>query len=229
MSSAGSAPSTTPSCGSMPCFSTSSSAAAPRPRRRAPARSPAAAASPVCSGRAWLKTVTLVTAPPFARRPRGPPARPRDRARRSRRTSRGSPPARAGPRTRSRARTAPSSRAANAPTPTSASRRSSASRTTPPFPTRSRPDLELRLDHREQIEPGRGGAHHRGQHLGQRDERDVGHDQVGRVRQLARIERAGVAALDDRHTSVVPQPPVELAVGHVEAITRRRRAGAGSR
>ena len=34
--------------------------------------------------------------------------------------------------------------------------------------------------------------------------------------QLARLERAGVAALEHRHARVLAEPPVELAVGDVE-------------
>ena len=99
-----------------------------------------------------------------------------------------------------------------------------------PCPTRSRPDLELRLDHGEAVEARRRCREHGRQHLRQRDERDVGHDQVRREGQLGRLERAGVAALDHGHPLVVAKPPVELAVGHVERDHgRRARAGAGSR
>ncbi len=78
------------------------------------------------------------------------------------------------------------------------------------------PHLELRLDHRQAVVPRRGHAEHGRQHLPQGDERDVDHDQVGRVRELVGLDRARVATLDHGHALVVAQPPVELAVGDVE-------------
>jgi hypothetical protein len=77
-------------------------------------------------------------------------------------------------------------------------------------------DLELRLDHRQAVEPLGSARQHGRQHLLQRDERDVHDDQVGRVRQLVAGDSAGVRALDHRHTGVAAQPPVELAVRDVE-------------
>ena len=76
--------------------------------------------------------------------------------------------------------------------------------------------LELRLDHRERVEALGGARQHGREHLAQRDEADVEHDQVGRVGQLRRLQRAGVGALDHRHPRVLAQRPVELAVGDVE-------------
>ena len=84
------------------------------------------------------------------------------------------------------------------------------------MPTPLAPDLELRLDHRQAVERGAAQRERRRQHLGQRDERDVDHDQVGSVRELAGAQRAGVAALDHGHPRIVAQPPVELAVRHVD-------------
>ena len=78
------------------------------------------------------------------------------------------------------------------------------------------PDLELGLDHRQAV-PALGRARERrGQSLAQRDERDVGDDEVGRVGQRAGLERARVHALDHRHARVVADLPVKLPVGHVE-------------
>ena len=52
------------------------------------------------------------------------------------------------------------------------------------------PDLELRLDHRQAVEPRRGARRARpGRTFAQRDERDVDDDQVGRVRELRRRRR----------------------------------------
>ena len=81
------------------------------------------------------------------------------------------------------------------------------------------PGLELRLDHRQRVEAlGRARQHGR-EHLAQRDEADVDHDQVGRVGQLRRLQRPRVDALDHRHPRVLAQRPVELAVGDVERDT----------
>ena len=92
------------------------------------------------------------------------------------------------------------------------------------------PDLELRLDHGQAVEPVRGRGQHGRQDLAQRDERDVDHDQVGTVRQLVERHRAGVGALDHGHARVLAQAVVELSVGHIERDhVPRRRAGAGSR
>ena len=92
------------------------------------------------------------------------------------------------------------------------------------------PDLELRLDHRQRVEAlGRAGEHGR-EHLAQRDERDVDDDQVRRVGQLRRLQRARVDALDHGHPRVLAQRPVELAVGDVERDDVLRAApAAGSR
>ena len=77
-------------------------------------------------------------------------------------------------------------------------------------------DLELGLDQGEQVEPLGRRAHHRGQHLGQRDERHVDHHQVGRLRQLSRLELPRVAPLDHGHPRVLAQPPAQLAVSYVQ-------------
>ena len=81
---------------------------------------------------------------------------------------------------------------------------------------RSPSHLELRFDEREAVESVGGTPQHRGQHLRQGDERDVDHDQVGRVGQPAGRQRPRVRSLDHRDPPVGSQPPVELAVGNVE-------------
>ena len=87
-----------------------------------------------------------------------------------------------------------------------------------------RAELELRLDQRQQLAPGRHAGRERRQHLGERDERDVGGHQAGLERQLGGVEVAGVAALDHLDPRVVAQAPVELAAGDVERDHPRRAA-----
>ena len=209
-------------------------------RRRATSTS-ACSAGPVSSGRGCDSTVTLPggsQAGHFAERGLEVAATAPSRAASAsqRNVSRlplgpGSPEDTA-PRT-----AAPSSRA-QAATARTAARRSASSRTTPPLPTRSRPGLELRLDHHEGVEARRGAGQQRGQHLAQRDEGEVGHDEVGRVGQVLRAQRARVRALEHRDTVVRAQAPVQLAVGDVDrddvrgaalqqAVGEASRGGAG--
>ena len=56
-------------------------------------------------------------------------------------------------------------------------------------------DLELRLDHCQAVVSDSGTGQDGRQHLRQRDERDIDHDQPGSVRKLVRNDTAGVAAL----------------------------------
>ena len=151
------------------------------------------------------------------------------RPRPARRTSRGCRPARAARTTRSRARTRRGARAAAA-TPSSASRRSAGSRTTPPLPTRSRPTSNCGLTITSASNRVRRARQHRRQHLRQRDERDVGDDQVRPVRQRAALERARVDPLEHRDARIVAQRQRQLPVGDVERDhVRGARAAAGSR
>ena len=109
------------------------------------------------------------------------------------------------------------------PTATSAARRAAGSRTTPPLPTRSRGDLELGLDEREHV-VGRGeAAEHGGQHLGEGDERDVHHREVGHDRKHCRLQRARVGALQHAHPRIAAQAVVELSITNVH---RDHRGGA---
>ena len=66
-------------------------------------------------------------------------------------------------------------------------------------------ELELRLDHRQDLAAGLDAGGDRGQDLGQRDERDVDRGQVGRERQVGGLEAAGVEALDHGHPRILSQ------------------------
>ena len=163
-------------------------------------------------------------APPFARRPRGPPARPRARHRRSIRSVSRFPagpgsPEEAKPRT-----DAPSSRTACWPTLTSAARLSSGVAHHAALADLLAGHLELGLDHGEHVEARRGSRHNGRKHLRQRDERHVGHDQVRCEGQLVSLQRAGVAPLEHGHALVVAKPPVKLAIGNVVGDHRGRAA-----
>ena len=190
----------------------------PRPARRATSSRIAGAVS---AGRRWVKTVA--TAARFI------PARPPARRRRGPRSARGRPasashtnvsrlpfgpgsPLEAKPRT-----AAPSSRAAASPTATSALRRAAGSRTTPPLPTAARPTSNCGLTIARQSYALRGAGEHGREHLGQRDERDIDHDQLGSVRERRR-EAASRAflPLEHRHARIGAQPKLQLAVGDIE-------------
>ena len=77
-------------------------------------------------------------------------------------------------------------------------------------------ELELRLDHRQDLAAGRQAAGDGGQHLGQRDEGDVDGRQVRPEGQVRRGERAGVDPLDHGHARILAHAQVDLAVGDVE-------------
>ena len=108
----------------------------------------------------------------------------------------------------------PASAAASA-TRSSASRRSPASRTTPPRDALA-PELELRLDQGQQLPARRQAVGDPRQDLGQRDEREVGGGHVRPERKGARLEPAGVEALEHGDALVLAKAPVELAVADVE-------------
>ena len=153
-------------------------------------------------------------------RPRGPAPRGRPRPRRARprparRTSRGCPSGPGRPEEAKPSTAAPCARALCA-TATSAARRSSGARTTPPLPTRPRPTSNCGLTIASASKRSAQQASTAGQDLGQRDEGDVGHHEVGRVGQVARRQRARVGALEHGDALVGAQRPVQLAVGDVE-------------
>ena len=141
------------------------------------------------------------------------PARPR--LGRARRSSRGCRPGRAGPTTRIPAPTRPASRAACA-TPTSAPRRASGSRTTPPLPTCPRPTSNCGLTSARQSNSGAAQASTAGSTLASEMKETSATTRSGREGQQRRVQGAGVHALDHRDPRVLAQPPVELAVGHVQ-------------
>ena len=107
----------------------------------------------------------------------------------------------------------------------------SGSRTTPPRPTRSRPASNCGLTIASAVEAlGAAHASTAGSTLRSEMKETSIDDQVGRVGQLRRLERAGVDALDHGHARVLAQRPVELAVGDVERDHVLGAApGAGSR
>ena len=86
----------------------------------------------------------------------------------------------------------------------------------PAAPDALGPELELRLDHRQQVEPLARAARDGAQQLRQRDERDVdGHE--GRLEgEHGLVEAARVYALHHGHAPVLPKLPVELAVADVD-------------
>ena len=185
----GSAPSTRPRARSSPCFSTSSRAAAPPRPPRAASSTTRRSAPAVCSGRAWVKTV-IDSGRSLTARPSAPP--PRGRSTAPSAAGLGQPDealavagrARAARRRRSRAPTGRARRARLAHARRAPSRRSSAERTTPPLPTRSRPTSNCGLT-RASSRSAAPRRDHRGEHLAERDEGHVGHDQV-RARRAAR-------------------------------------------
>jgi len=86
-----------------------------------------------------------------------------------------------------------------------------------PLPHLVAAGLELRLDERQAV-PALGGRVQQGrQHLRQRDEGDVGDDQLGPVGQLVRRQLARVPAFDHGHARVVAEPPLQLAVRDVDS------------
>ena len=58
---------------------------------------------------------------------------------------------------------------------------------------------------------------HRRQHLGQADERQVDHDQVGRVGKRRRLRRRAFTRSITVTRAILAQPPIELPVGDVHA------------
>ena len=90
-------------------------------------------------------------------------------------------------------------------------------------------ELELGLDHGQDVTAGRGGRGHAAQQARERDERDVGDRQRHRLRQDQAVRRVGVQArgvgpLHGHDPRVVPQRLRQLAAAHVESIDTRRAA-----
>ena len=102
------------------------------------------------------------------------------------------------------------------------------SRTTPPLPTWPRPASNWGLisgtHHPPRLQDGRGGR----QHQLERDERDVDHDQIDRLRQ--RFEQAHIGPLHDNDTFVIADTLMQLPVPDVDRVDlARHRAPAGHR
>ena len=77
-------------------------------------------------------------------------------------------------------------------------------------------DLELRLHHGNDIRVGRRASSQRGQHCGQRDERQVSDDGLNRAADRIRRELARIGPLDDDHPRIGPQRPGQLAVADID-------------
>ena len=89
--------------------------------------------------------------------------------------------------------------------------------------------LELRLDHRQQVGVRRAAqAVSAGQHQAQRDEGQVGDDEVDRAVDRLGRQGADVGALVDAHPLVGAQRPGELAVARRRRRRPRRRRGCSS-
>jgi hypothetical protein len=87
-----------------------------------------------------------------------------------------------------------------------------------------RPELELRLHHRQHLGPGREHLTHRGEHLAQTDEAHVDdHQRDGLGHHLAQSQ-ARVHALPREHPGVGPEALVELVMPHVHRPHPRRAA-----
>ena len=77
-------------------------------------------------------------------------------------------------------------------------------------------ELELRLDHRQQLAGRRQAGGHRGQDLRQRDEGDVDRREAGGEGKVGGQHLAGVEPLDHGHARVVAHRLGDLAVGDVD-------------
>ena len=212
--------------------------ASPRDRRTGSRRRPRAIsisesiAGRVSDGRRWVSTVAVRTG--FTARPR---ARPAPDPRAARRAALGQPHERLEIPLRTRAARSSRSparwrRARPRAEPTDDQRGAGARGVAhhAALADLPAPHLELGLDQRQAVEPLRRAGQHGRQHLGQRDERHVDHDQIGRVRQLA---RAGATA----RCSARSRSPADRSATASRARRRRRRPrprarrrpGAGSR
>lgn len=106
-------------------------------------------------------------------------------------------------------------------------------------PTHLHPSgLELGLDERDEMSTRSGEGHEGWQDRPQGDEAEVGNDQIDRVVQVVGAEVTHVGSLPDVHSSIGPQPLVELAMADVhrhhpqgtvleEAIGEASRRGPG--
>src|SRR5690606_6944121 len=76
-------------------------------------------------------------------------------------------------------------------------------------------DLELWLDHEQQVGVGGGDPGEGGQDERERDEGEVADDEVDRRGDLGRVEGADVGAFQDAHARVVAKSPGQLSVPDV--------------
>ena len=90
-------------------------------------------------------------------------------------------------------------------------------------------ELELRLHHRQDVAIWRNALRHGGNHLRERDERDVDRREPWLERKIGRHDRAGVGPLDHVNALVVRALTTRAARVRRRARSRApRRAGAGS-
>ena len=211
---------------------------APRARPCRAARATSVARSPACDAQASMPRTAHQPSGPLAQlerrvvgRVEGEPDAlhaPRTRhaqaqeqlvvARRARRAAtrrRPGPPGR-GPRACSRTRS-------------TAAARSAGSRTTPPGTSRGR-QLELGLDHGQDVAARRGRRRHAAQQPRERDERHVGdrerHGARAGVSGSARVgvQAGGMGPLHRHHAGIAAQRLRQLSAAHVESIDARRAA-----
>ena len=108
--------------------------------------------------------------------------------------------------------------AADSATPDTASARRSSRRTTPSAPTRPRPDLELWLDHQQQVAVGVDTPGQTGDHFAQRDEREVGHQEVDRPPDGLRVEFADVGRVVHDHPRIRGKFGRQLGSADVDGV-----------
>src|SRR5665647_770137 len=77
-------------------------------------------------------------------------------------------------------------------------------------------DLELRLDHEQEVPPWGDGRDERRQHNGQRDEREVRHHEVDRAADVLRAQPTDVDALPDGHAGIGGDDRSDLVVADVD-------------
>lgn len=78
--------------------------------------------------------------------------------------------------------------------------------------------LKLRLDQGDQIPLLMSNRTKRWQDQAKRNERDIDRDQINPLTDILQGEVAGIEAFVHHHTTVVPEPPVELPLAYVHAV-----------
>ena len=89
--------------------------------------------------------------------------------------------------------------------------------TPPPLPTALRPASNCGLIKAIRSPSAFSVALRRGEHFEQGDEGDVHDDHVDRG-EIARLDVAEIGPLDDDHSRVLPELPIELAIADVDGV-----------